>query len=43
MLAFDVKKVDDKKISLTPKENLKKGQTYYIKIKDVIKPFIVKN
>lgn len=41
--AFDVKKVDDKKISLTPKENLTKGQTYYIKIKDVIKPFTVKN
>lgn len=41
--AFDVKKVDDKKISLTPKENLAKGQTYYIKIKDMIKPFTVKN
>lgn len=41
--AFDVKKVDDKKISLTPKENLIKGQTYYIKIKDMIKPFTVKN
>jgi len=40
--AFDVKKVDDKKISLTPKEKLTKGQTYYIKIKDVIKPFTVK-
>lgn len=40
--AFDVKKIDDKKISLTPKENLIKGQTYYIKIKDVIKPFTVK-
>jgi carboxyl-terminal processing protease len=40
--AFDVKKVDDKKISLTPKENLTKGQTYYIKIKDTIKPFTVK-
>lgn len=41
--AFDVKKVDDKKISLTPKENLIKGQTYYIKVKDIIKPFTVKN
>lgn len=40
--AFDVKKIDDKKISLTPHENLIKGQTYYIKIKDVIKPFTVK-
>lgn len=39
--AFDIKTVDDKKISLIPKENLKKGQTYYIKIKDVIKPFTV--
>lgn len=41
--AFEVKAVDDKKISLTPKENLTKGQTYYIKIKDTIKPFTVKN
>lgn len=41
--AFDVKKVDDKNISLIPKENLTKGQTYYIKIKDIIKPFTVKN
>jgi len=40
--AFDVNKVDDKKISLTPKKNLTKGQTYYIKIKDVIKTFTVK-
>lgn len=41
--AFDINKVDDKKISITPKESLKKGQTYYIKIKDVIKPFTVKS
>lgn len=40
--AFDVKKLDDKKISLMPKEELKSGETYYIKIKDIIKPFTVK-
>ncbi|MBV7274999.1 PDZ domain-containing protein [Clostridiaceae bacterium UIB06] len=38
---FDVTKVDDKKVSIKPKENLKSGDTYYIKIKDVIKPVIV--
>lgn len=41
--AFDVNSVDDKKISIIPKESFKKGQTYYIKIKDVIKPFTVRN
>lgn len=41
-VAFDLKKVDDEKISVTPKENLKSGKTYYIKIKNVIKPVTVK-
>lgn len=41
--AFDINKVDDSKISLAPKESLEKGKTYYIKIKNVIKPFTVKN
>ncbi|MBI6873670.1 S41 family peptidase [Clostridium aciditolerans] len=41
-VAFDVKKADDKKISIVPKENLKSGKTYYIKIKDVIRPVTVK-
>lgn len=40
--AFDINKIDDTKIGLTPKEKLKKGQTYYIKIKNIIKPFTVK-
>lgn len=41
-VAFDVTKVDDKKVSIKPKENLKSGKTYYIKIKNVIKPVAVK-
>lgn len=41
--AFVVMKVDDKKINLIPTENLQKGHTYYIKIKDTIKPFTVTN
>lgn len=41
--AFDVKKIDDKDISLTPKESLQAGHTYYLKIKDTIEPFTVTN
>lgn len=41
-VAFDVKSIDSKKVSLAPKENLKSGKTYYIKIKDVIRPILVK-
>jgi carboxyl-terminal processing protease len=40
--AFDMKKIDDKKISVVPKEDLKSGETYYIKVKDTIKSFTVK-
>jgi carboxyl-terminal processing protease len=41
--AFDVKKIDDKDISLIPKESLQAGHTYYLKIKDTIEPFTVAN
>lgn len=40
--AFDIQSIDDKKISITPKEKLKSGETYYLKIKDVINPITVK-
>lgn len=40
--AFDVKKVDDKKVSLVPKEELNSGDTYYVKVKDTIKSYTVK-
>lgn len=40
--AFDIKKVDDKKVSLVPKEALKSGDTYYVKVKDTIKSYTVK-
>ncbi len=40
--AFDIKKIDDKKISLVPKKQLENGKTYYIKVKDTIKSFTVK-
>ncbi len=39
--AFDIKKVDDKKVSIAPKKELKNGETYYIKVKDKIKVFTV--
>lgn len=42
-IAFEVNSIDDKKITLTPKERLEAGQTYHIKIKDLIKSFTVKN
>lgn len=40
--AFDIKKVDDKKVNLIPKEELKSGDTYYVKVKDTIKSYTVK-
>lgn len=40
--AFDIKKVGDKKVSLVPKEKLKSGDTYYVKVKDTIKSYTVK-
>lgn len=40
--AFQILKADNKKISIVPNENLKSGQTYYLKVKDVIKPITVK-
>ncbi|MBC2580184.1 S41 family peptidase [Clostridium sp. DJ247] len=40
--AFDIQSVDDKKISIIPQEKLKSGETYYLKIKDVINPITVK-
>ncbi|AKN33484.1 protease [Clostridium carboxidivorans P7] len=40
--AFDVKKVDDKKVSLVPKKELNSGDTYYVKVKDTIKSYTVK-
>ncbi len=39
---FDINILKGSKAVLTPKEKLDKGQTYYIKIKDVIKPIVVK-
>jgi carboxyl-terminal processing protease len=41
-VAFDVNKIDDRKISITPKESLQSGKTYYIKIKNVIEPITVR-
>ncbi|WP_333861146.1 S41 family peptidase [Clostridium sp.] len=41
-IAFDINMIKGNKAVLTPKEKLDKGQTYYIKIKNVIKPIIVK-
>ncbi|WPC42263.1 S41 family peptidase [Clostridium sp. JS66] len=40
--AFDIKKVGDKKVSLVPKEELRSGDTYYVKAKDIIKSYTVK-
>ncbi|NMM65058.1 PDZ domain-containing protein [Clostridium sp. P21] len=40
--AFDIKKVDGKKVSLVPKEELKSGETYYVKVKDTIKSYTVR-
>lgn len=39
---FDINILKGNKAVLTPKEKLDKGQTYYIKIKNVIKPVVVK-
>jgi carboxyl-terminal processing protease len=41
--AFDIKKVDNERITLVPQENLQSGETYYIKVKNDIIPFVVKN
>lgn len=41
-IAFDINVIKGNKAMLTPKEKLDKGQTYYIKIKNVIKPIVIK-
>lgn len=42
-VAFKIDSVKDNKAVLVPEEKLEKGQTYYIKVKDTIKPVTVKN
>ncbi|MFL0194915.1 S41 family peptidase [Clostridium sp. WILCCON 0269] len=42
-VAFQINILGDNKMIMVPKEKLDKGQTYYIKIKDTIKPVVVKN
>ena len=42
-VAFKIDSVKDNKAVLIPEEKLEKGQTYYIKVKDIIEPFTVKN
>ena len=42
-VAFKIGSVEDNKVVIVPQEKLEKGKTYYIKVKDTIKPVTVKN